>query len=202
MAYDSAYLGNLPYAGSKGAGQAYVLDTVDSDALVLGIGYISDGRLRGMSKGDPVLVRFYDTLPAKTTYLGSKWMSVSAINATTGVATLTGEAEPFAATATVDGLTTGLIPAGAGFVSITSAGAGNFINLPTPYAGLVIEGAVAATGCKVRGGAGMTTNAVANPAAVTLAANSYFRAVGLSATEWFVRTSTKAGAWTAADTAA
>lgn len=195
MAYDPAYLGNITYAGSKGAAQMYILDTVDSEAAVLAAAYVSDGKLRGMTKGDPVLVRFFDVLPAKTTYLGQRLMSVSALGAAgTTTASLSPESEAVAVTSTVDGLTTGLVPAGAGFITITSSAAGNFVNLPTPYAGLVIEGRVTANGCKIRGPAGTTMNAVANPAALSLAAGSFFRAVGESATEWLCTAITSVGA--------
>lgn len=87
MAYDSAYLGNTMYAGSKGACQIYVLDTVDVIATVLVAGYISDATLRGMQLGDPVLVRRFNALPTKTSVAGMTWCVVSAISAA-GAATL------------------------------------------------------------------------------------------------------------------
>jgi hypothetical protein len=111
-----------------------------------------------------------------------------------------GSGQPFAATATADGLTTGLIPASASFVAITSGNAAHIVTLPIPVAGREVRGHVGATGCEIRT-AGTTINNVASPAEVALAANSWFIATGLSGTEWVVKTCTKAGAWTAADTA-
>lgn len=87
MAYDPAYLGNITYAGSKGAGQAYILDTIDALAGITAAGYVTDGRLRGMSVGDPVLVRRFNALPAKATLTTTGWCNVSAISAA-GAATL------------------------------------------------------------------------------------------------------------------
>lgn len=72
---------------------------------------------------------------------------------------------PTAVTATADGLTTGLIPVGATFVSITSAAATSIVTLPSgaaAYVGTVIEGWVGANGCELRtpAASGATINAV------------------------------------------
>lgn len=87
MAYDPTYLGNLSYAGSKGACQAYILDTIDNLAAITGAGYVTDARLRGMSIGDPVLVRRFNALPTKATLTTTGWCNVASINAA-GAATL------------------------------------------------------------------------------------------------------------------
>lgn len=55
-----------------------------------------------------------------------------------------------AVTATADGLTTGLIPDGAGFVSVTSANADHIITLPVGAVGQQIRGWIGANGCEVR----------------------------------------------------
>jgi hypothetical protein len=110
-----------------------------------------------------------------------------------------GEAQPFAAVATADGLTTGLIPLGASYVAITSAAAANIVTLPVPVAGRVVHGSIAATGCEIRSVTGVTINAVAFPNELALAANSYFKALGASATEWLIKTCTKAGVVSATD---
>jgi hypothetical protein len=86
MAYDPTYLGVIPYAGSKGACQTYVLDTVDVAATITAAGYISDGILRGMQLGDPVLVRKYNALPAKATLSGTAWWTVTSV--ASGVVTI------------------------------------------------------------------------------------------------------------------
>ncbi len=58
-----------------------------------------------------------------------------------------------AVTATADGLTTGLITAKRGHVTVTSASANNIITLPAATAGvvgLVMTGYVGANGCEMR----------------------------------------------------
>lgn len=65
-------------------------------------------------------------------------------------------------TATSDGLTTGLVPIGATFVSITSASANNIVTLPASDVGAVIFMYVGANGCEVRtpAASGATINGV------------------------------------------
>ncbi len=58
----------------------------------------------------------------------------------------------YAATATSDGLTTGVIPDGASYVTVTSAGANNIVLLPPPVAGKQVWIHVTANGCEVRAG--------------------------------------------------
>lgn len=52
-------------------------------------------------------------------------------------------------TATADGLTTGLIPASATFVTVTSASANNQISLPAGYVGKVLRILVGTTACEL-----------------------------------------------------
>ena len=63
---------------------------------------------------------------------------------------------PYAATATSDGLTTGTIPDGATFVSVTSASANNIIILPTPTPGTMVLLHVGANGFELRSSAPAT----------------------------------------------
>lgn len=57
--------------------------------------------------------------------------------------------DPVAVTATAGGATTGLIPATAGFVSITSSVATKAVSLPAALAGKVIKLFCAANGCEL-----------------------------------------------------
>ena len=206
MAFDSAYLGGPFNFGGLSQGKFFVYDTADAPATVAAAGYFAEmgagaspARSRGMEKGDQVIVRYYDVLTTKANFYGSQYLEVTAIDAD-GDVTVTGSGQA-AVTATSDGLTTGLIPVGAALVTITSANANNIATLPLPVPGQVVYGSIAATGCEIRVVAGGTINAQTGTNEVALGADSWFMAVGISATEWVVRTSTKAGAWTAADTA-
>lgn len=62
----------------------------------------------------------------------------------------------YAATATADGLTTGTIPDGATFVTVTSANAAHIVVLPTPTPGTLVIVHVGANGCEVRSSAPAT----------------------------------------------
>ena len=103
-----------------------------------------------------------------------------------------------AVTVTSDGLTTGLIPANAGHVTITSDSADKIATLPTAVAGMHIVVVTGATGCEVRTPAG--TNATINTTdsdgtnELALAASqvTHFRAT--SATAWTAYAWTTAGA--------
>ena len=58
----------------------------------------------------------------------------------------------YAATATANGLTTGVIPDGASYVTVTSADATHIVLLPPPVAGKQVWINVGANGCEVRAG--------------------------------------------------
>lgn len=107
----------------------------------------------------------------------------------------------YAATATSDGLTTGLIPITAEFVSVTSAAAGNIITLPSGAAGnigKVIKGWVGANGCEIRtpAASGATINGVdsdgTNEAAIP--ATTLFTCTLVAADTWILEAVTELGA--------
>lgn len=93
----------------------------------------------------------------------------------------------YAATATADGLTTGTIPDGATFVTVTSTSANNIVVLPTPTPGTLVVVHVGANGCEVRSSAPATvainggTGASAE-SAVGAGVTAFFFCV--SATSW------------------
>ena len=99
-----------------------------------------------------------------------------------------------AVTATSDGLTTGVIPAGATYVTVTSAGANNIVLLPPPVIGTVVWINVGANGCEVRAGSATGTDAsdtiaigANTPSAgheSALAANMTALCICTSATAW------------------
>ena len=98
---------------------------------------------------------------------------------------------PYAATATADGLTTGVIPAGASYVTVTSATANNIVLLPPPVAGTVCWVNVTANGCEVRAGSGAGADASDT---ISIGANSpsagHETALAANMTALFVCTST------------
>jgi hypothetical protein len=100
-------------------------------------------------------------------------------------------------TATTDGLTTGLIPDGTDFVSVTSAAATSIITLPSGTVGTVIRGYVGANGCEMRtvAASGATINGVdsdgTNEAAIP--ATHYFEAICVAADTWILLDATELG---------
>lgn len=103
-----------------------------------------------------------------------------------------------AVTATADGLTTGLIPSGASFVSVTSDSADKIITLPAPTVGHVVRIATPATGCELRtvASSNVKINDVDSDGTneLALAADSHFVCECISATEWIVRGFSNQGA--------
>jgi hypothetical protein len=104
-----------------------------------------------------------------------------------------------AVTATVDGLTTGLIPSNASHITVTCDNADKIITLPAPVVGMMIRIVTPATGCELRtvASSGVKINDVnsdgtANECA--LVADSHFICECISATEWIVRGFSKLGA--------
>ena len=99
-----------------------------------------------------------------------------------------------AVTATSDGLTTGIIPEGASYVTVTSAGANNIVLLPPPTVGTVVWIFVGTNGCELRAGSATGTDASGTiaiggntPSAdheSALPANSLSLMVCTSATTW------------------
>jgi hypothetical protein len=105
------------------------------------------------------------------------------------------------ATATADGLTTGLLTFDMGFVTVTSASANNIVTLPACVAadaGKVVQGWVGANGCEMRTPAtsGATINGVdsdgTNEAAIP--ATTEFKALCVAADTWLLTALTELGA--------
>jgi len=67
MAYTPASLGMVSNSGGPLGMSTWTYDTVDTNATVYAIGYISDALERGMQKGDLVYVRIWTTaVPTET----------------------------------------------------------------------------------------------------------------------------------------
>lgn len=97
------------------------------------------------------------------------------------------QATAVAVTATADGLTTGIIPAGASYVTVTSANANHIVALPAPVVGNVIWINVGATGFELRSSAPATiaiNGGAEAEAESAIAANSTVLAICISATAW------------------
>jgi hypothetical protein len=108
-----------------------------------------------------------------------------------------------AVTATADGLTTGLIPAGTSFVAVTSDHADKIITLPAPVPGHVIRLQIGATGCELRTVASSNVkindvDADGGANELALVADTHVICECISATEWIVRSFTHLGAAAAA----
>lgn len=92
-----------------------------------------------------------------------------------------------AVTATADGTGTGVIPAAAGHVTVTSANAAHIVTLPAPVVGKVVYITVGTNGCELRSSAPATiginggTGASAESA---IPANTFCMLVCKSATDW------------------
>ena len=118
----------------------------------------------------------------------------------------------YAATATADGLTTGVIPDGASYVAVTSGAAARIVLLPPPVAGKQVWINVGANGCEVRAGTaagadGSGTVAIGGntPSSgheVALAANMTALFVCTSSTSWVGLTIASNNAVAAAEVAA
>lgn len=110
----------------------------------------------------------------------------------TGAATFTAGAQSAAVaiTVTADGLTTGTVPAGTRFVSVTSDNADKIMTLPAPVVGNIIEGYVGATGFEIRTVAASDVK-INNVDAdgtqeAAIPATTYFKLICVSATEWIL----------------
>lgn len=94
-----AYVSSGFYAlMNTGRAQIWCLDTTDAIATSAAAGYISDAITtlsgkgvagKGVRIGDTVLLRVVDSVTAPTSISDSGWYYVSALNTTTGAATLT-----------------------------------------------------------------------------------------------------------------
>jgi len=130
-------------------------------------------------------------------------LSVAGDVTVTGTISSTGGSLPTqdAVTATVDGLTTGLIGSAADFAIVTSANADHIITLPassTALIGKIIRGWVGANGCEMRtpAASGATINAVdsdgTNEAAIP--ATTLFQVELVAANTWILTAFTELGA--------
>lgn len=120
----------------------------------------------------------------------------------TGLATGPVKRANRAVTATVDGLTTGLILNTDTQVTVTSNDANKIVTLPAAEVGLDIVIYVPAVGCEIRtpAASGVKINNVVGDGTQELAvgANEHCRAVCVSTTEWKINRWTQAGAATTA----
>jgi hypothetical protein len=172
MAYDRHYdtvtvYDTLTFSGATGVPEIIIPDNL-ADALS-----IKDG-----TGGADIIVI--------TTTNGSEVVTVTP--------TLTGakiQVTATSVTATADGLTDGLIPSGASFVSVTSDNADKIITLPAPVIGHVVRIATGATGCELRtvAASDVKINDVDSDGTneLALAADRLFVCECISATEWIVR---------------
>jgi hypothetical protein len=116
--------------------------------------------------------------------------TVSGTLVVTGAATFQAgmQSGAVAVTATVDGTGTGVIPAGARFVSVTSGNANHIARLPAPVIGTIIDGWVGATGFEVRSSVGTTINNVngGDTNELAIPASTHFRATCVAANTWLV----------------
>jgi hypothetical protein len=111
------------------------------------------------------------------------------------------QATKYEATATADGLTTGLIPIDASWVEVTSANPDHIVTLPAltaANAGMTIKIYVGANGCELRTPAtsGATINGVDSDGTneLALGATTHYICEGTAADTWVVRGFTAAGA--------
>lgn len=136
--------------------------------------------------------------PGSTIYTDSIQPATSGGNITVGTKTV-GAVKT--ATATSDGLTTGILSAVEQFVTVTSASANNIITLPLAASlavGTVIQGVVVANGFKlqvaVANAATVKLNNVTTSVKAVIPANVYFKVQLTSATTWLLTTLTNLGA--------
>jgi hypothetical protein len=106
------------------------------------------------------------------------------------------------ATATSDGLTTGILTSSEQFVTVTSSSANNIITLPVAAnlpIGTVIQGVVVANGFKLQVAVADATtvklNNVTTNVKAAIPANVYFKVQLTSATTWLLTTITNLGAY-------
>jgi hypothetical protein len=113
--------------------------------------------------------------------------------------------EPYAATATVAGATTGVIPPGANFVQVTSGDAAHFITLPEPVVGKEVWLRNGATAYELQSSAPATVAINGGSGAgaqTTVAANRLVRCKCDTATTWICNQFSTAGTESALTAAA
>jgi hypothetical protein len=101
-------------------------------------------------------------------------------------------------TATADGLTTGLIPDYADYVTVTSANADHIVTLPAPVVGKVIRGYVGANGCEIRTVASSNVNINGQDSDGTkeaaIPATTLFELTCVASTDWILTAADELGA--------
>src|SRR5688572_882201 len=203
MAYDTNQLFLVDQAGG-GAAQNWILLTADAPATFLASGYISDAQARGVKAGDGIEIRQYTTT-AYTTLVSKTHLDVTSVSTS---AVLGGEfSGPVAVTATSDGLTTGIIPASANVVQITSGNANHIVVLPAPVIGKKIKLInVSGTGFELRSSSPTTisinggSGADAESALASTALLIHCECI--SATQWIANSHVAAGTESAVEAAA
>lgn len=127
-------------------------------------------------------------------------VTITPATTVTGALTCTAgvQSSAVAVTATADGLTTGIIPAGASFVSITSAAATNMVTLPSAVVGNIIWLYVGANGCELitPAGSNATINTVDSDGTnqVDIPATTLLLAVCVAADTWILQATDELGA--------
>ena len=181
--------GTLTQTGAVTASGALTVGTtlgVTGVATLTGGGVVPDDTTLAFGTGSDGTVEYDEDGTDQVRVAGANWVMP-------GV-----QFTPYAATATSDGLTTGLIPLGTSFVAITAAGATDIVTLPAGTAGQVIKAYVGANGCEVRTPAtsGATINNVdsdgTNEAAIP--ATSMFTATCVATDTWLLEAVTELGA--------
>lgn len=204
MAYDTNQLFLVDQAGG-GAAQNWILNVADAPALFLASGYISDAQARGVKAGDGIEIRQFTTT-AYTTFTSKTKVNVASVSTS---AVLVGAVVDgaVAVTATSDGLTTGIIPASARVVQVTSANANHIVVLPAPVIGkelLLIN--VSGTGFELRSSSPTTisiSGGVAADGESALASTALLiRVVCISATQWIANSHVAASTESAVEAAA
>ena len=127
-------------------------------------------------------------------------LAVAGISELTGAVTATAgvQSSAITVTATSDGLTTGLIPSGTAFVTVTSDSAAKVVVLPASVIGNIIWITVPATGCELQTLA--STNGTINTVdcdgsnELALVAGSIYRLVCTKAITWVATGASNVGA--------
>ncbi len=128
-----------------------VADDITVDTADGKIHLIADGSTAGditLDAEDDIIL----TTTGKLTITNTEAMTVSGATTLTGAATGTAGIQSAAVTvtATADGLTTGLIPSGTRFVTVTSDTATKVVVLPASVIGNIVTITVPATGCELQ----------------------------------------------------
>lgn len=174
------------------SGDNITIDTADDftvDTADGGISLIADGAGNGdvtLDAEDDIIL----TTTGKLTITNTEAMTVSGASTLTGAVTATAgmQATSVTVTATADGLTTGLIPSGTSFVTVSTDSIDKVIVLPASVIGNIVWISVPATGIELQTLA--TTNETINTVdcdgtnELALVAGSIYRLVCTKAITW------------------